>query len=98
LVAKRDLRLEQELKKLDHFDVLTLDNIGYVQQSREEMEAPFTLLAEYYERRSLLISSNLVFSLWDQIFKDPMTTMATIDRVVHHSIIFEFDRAVDIFE
>ena len=91
LAAKRDLRLEQELKKLDRYDVLILDDIGYVQQSREEMEVLFTLLAERYERRSLLISSNLVFSQWDQIFKDPMTTMAAIDRLVHHSIILEFD-------
>jgi DNA replication protein DnaC len=93
LAAKRDLRLEQELKKLDRCEVLILDDIGYVQQSREEMEVLFTLLAERYERRSLLISSNLVFSQWDQIFKDPMTTMAAIDRLVHHSIILEFDGA-----
>ena len=93
LAAKRDLRLEQELKKLDRFDVLILDDIGYVQQSREEMEVLFTPLAERYERRSLLISSNLVFSQWDQIFKDPMTTLEAIDRLVHHSIILEFDGA-----
>ncbi len=73
--------------------MLILDDIGYVQQSREEMEVLFTLLAERYERRSLLISSNLMFSQWDQIFKDPMTTMAAIDRLVHHSIILEFDGA-----
>ena len=91
LAAKRDLRLEQELKKLDRYDVLILDDIGYVQQSREEMEVLFALLAERYERRSLLISSNLVFSQWDQIFKDAMTTMAAIDRLVHHCIILEFD-------
>jgi DNA replication protein DnaC len=57
------------------------------------MEVLFTLLAERYERRSILISSNLVFSQWDQIFKDPMTTMAAIDRLVHHAIILEFDGA-----
>jgi len=91
LAAKRDLRLEAELKKLDRYDVLILDDIGYLQQSREEMEVLFTLLAERYERRSILISSNLVFSQWDQIFKDPLTTMAAIDRLVHHSIILEFD-------
>ena len=66
---------------------------SYLQQSREEMEVLFTLLAERYERRSILISSNLVFSQWDQIFKDPMTTMAAIDRLVHHAIILEFDGA-----
>jgi len=91
LVAKRDLRLESELKKLDRYEVLILDDIGYLQQSREEMEVLFTLLAERYERRSVLLSSNLVFSQWDQIFKDPMTTMAAIDRLVHHSIILEFN-------
>ena len=64
-----------------------------MQQSREEMEGLFTLPAERYERRSLLISSNLVFSQCDQIFKDAITTMAEIDRLVHHSIILEFDRA-----
>jgi len=61
-----------------------------VQQNREEMEVLFTFLAERYERRSVMISSNLVFSKWDQIFKDPMTTMAAIDRLVHHSVILEF--------
>ena len=54
------------------------------------MEVLFTFLAERYERRSVLRSSNLVFSKWDQIFKDPMTTMAAIDRLVHHAIILEF--------
>lgn len=89
LAAKRDLRLSAELKRLDRFEGLILDDIGYVQQSREEMEVLFTLLAERYERRSVLITTNLLFSKWDQIFKDPMTTAAAIDRVVHHSVVLE---------
>ena len=95
LRAKRDLVLEQELRFLDRFEVLILDDIGYVQQSRDEMEVLFTLLAERYERRSVVITSNLVFSQWDQIFKDPMTTAAAIDRVVHHSIIVEFGKEMN---
>jgi hypothetical protein len=71
------------------YDALILDDLGYVQQDREEMEVLFTLLAERYERRSVLITSNLVFSKWDQIFKDPMTTAAAVDRVVHHAVILE---------
>jgi len=94
LRAKRDLLLEHQLRHLDTYEVLILDDIGYVQQSREEMEVLFTLLAERYERRSVIITSNLVFSQWDQIFKDPMTTAAAIDRVVHHSIIVEFGKEV----
>jgi len=89
LAAKRDLRLEKELAVLDGFDAVILDDIGYVQQNREEMEVLFTFLAERYERKSVIITSNLVFSEWDRIFKDPMTTAAAIDRLVHHSVILE---------
>lgn len=91
LAAKKELRLDAALKKLDRFDAVILDDLGYVQQSREEMEVLFTFLAERYERKSVWISSNLVFSKWDQIFKDPMTTMAAVDRLVHHAVILEFD-------
>jgi DNA replication protein DnaC len=90
LRAKRDYELERELRRLDRFEALILDDIGYVQQSRAEMEVLFTLLAERYERRSVVITSNLVFSQWDQIFQNPLTTAAAIDRVVHHSVILEF--------
>src|ERR1017187_8626202 len=72
LAAKKELRLDGLLKKLDRFEAIILDDLGYVQQAREEMEVLFTFLAERYERRSVLVSSNLVFSKWDQIFKDPM--------------------------
>lgn len=89
LVAKRDLELERALRRLDAFDVVILDDIGYVQQDREQMEVLFTLFAQRYERRSLVITSNLVFSQWDRIFKDPMTTAAAIDRLVHHAVILE---------
>jgi len=91
LVAKKNLMLDQQLKKYSHFDVIIIDDIGYIQHSRDEMEVLFTFLADRYERKSLMISSNLMFSQWDKIFKDPMTTMAAIDRLVHHSIILEFN-------
>jgi DNA replication protein DnaC len=91
LVAKRDLRLSKEIKKLARFDGLIIDDMGYVQQSREEMEVLFTLLAERYERGSVLLSSNLPFSKWEGIFKDPMTTAAAIDRLVHHCVILELN-------
>jgi len=91
LRAKRDLRLERVIKKLHKFEALIIDDLGYVQQSREEMEVLFTLLSERYERGSVLVSSNLPFSKWEQIFKDPMTTAAAIDRLVHHSVIIELN-------
>ncbi len=51
----------------------------------------FTLIAEGYERRSLILTSNMVFSQWEEIFQSPMATAAAIDRIVHHSVIAEFD-------
>jgi DNA replication protein DnaC len=89
LAAKRDLRLPQLLAQLDRFACLFLDDIGYVQHDRDEMEVLFTLLAERYERRSVALTTNLVFSDWTRIFKDPMTTLAAIDRVVHHAVILD---------
>jgi len=91
LRAKAELTLEKELKRLDRFEGLVIDDIGYVQQNRDEMEVLFTLLAHRYERGSILLTSNLVFSDWERIFKDPMTTAAAIDRLVHHSVILELN-------
>ena len=70
LVAKRELQLRQEIKRLGKYDGLIIDQMGYVQQSREEMEVLFTLLAERYERGSVLLTSNLPFSKWEDIFKE----------------------------
>ena len=89
LAAKRELRLPQLLAQLDRYAWVILDDIGYVQHDRDEMEVLFTLLAERYERRSVGITTNLVFSDWTRIFKDPMTTLAAIDRVVHHAVILD---------
>jgi DNA replication protein DnaC len=91
LAAKRDLKLSRVLKRLASYEVMILDDLGYVQQSREEMEVLFVLLAERYERGSVLLTSNLPFSGWESIFKDPMTTAAAIDRLVHHSVIVELN-------
>jgi DNA replication protein DnaC len=91
LVAKQELRLPKYLRQLSKYDLLIIDDIGYIQQNREEMEVLFTLLSERYERGSVMLTSNLPFSKWEQIFKDPMTTAAAIDRLVHHCIILELN-------
>ena len=91
LSAKQELKLRGFLKKISRYEVLILDDIGYVQYSREEMEVLFSLLAERYERGSVMLTSNLPFSGWEAIFKDPMTTAAAIDRLVHHSVILELN-------
>ena len=91
LLAKRNLRLQNLLKRFNRYDTIIIDDIGYVQQEKEEMEVLFTLLAERYERGSVMITSNLPFSKWENIFKDPMMTAAAVDRIVHHSVILELN-------
>jgi len=91
LAAKRDLRLSREIKRLGRYEGLIIDDLGYLQQSRDDMEVVFTLLAERYERVSVLMTSNLAFSKWESIFKDAMMTAAAIDRLVHHSVIIELN-------
>jgi len=90
-LRRSSLKLSRYLKRLSKFDILVIDDIGYVQQSREEMEVLFTLLADRYERGSVMLTSNLPFSKWEAIFKDPLTTAAAIDRLVHHSVILELN-------
>jgi DNA replication protein DnaC len=91
LAAKRDLKLSRFFKGLSRYEVLVLDDLGYVQQSREEMEVLFSLLSERYERGSVMLSSNLAFSGWESIFKDAMMTAAAIDRLIHHCVIVELN-------
>lgn len=91
LRAKQELKLDRYLKRLARFEVLIIDDIGYVQHNREEMEVLFTLLAQRYESGSIMLTSNLPFSQWERIFKDPMTTAAAIDRLIHHSVILELN-------
>src|SRR5262249_27983692 len=92
LAARRDLCLPRALRSLDVFDAVMLDDLAYVQQTAEEAEVLVTLMAERYERRSLITSSTLVCSAWERIFKSPMTTAAATDRLVPHDVIVEIDR------
>ena len=91
LAAKRDLELPRALRKLDHFDVLHPRRLGYSSRAPRRPRSSSRLLAERYERRSVFITSNLIFAQWDRIFRDQMATAAAIDRLVHHSVLLEFD-------
>ena len=91
LAAKRDLKLNALLKKLDGFESIVIDDISYIPQNRDETDVLFVLLAERYEHRNVVITSNLPFSQWNKVFKDEMTTMAAVDRLVHHSTVLELN-------
>jgi DNA replication protein DnaC len=87
--AKLQLQLPACLKKLDPYDLLVLDDLGYVKHSEAETSVLFELIAHRYERKSLLITANQPFSQWDAIFTDSIMTVAAVDRLVHHALIIE---------
>jgi len=89
--ARQSLQLPQALAKLDRYDLLILDDISYVRKDQAETSVLFELIAERYERRSLLITANQPFSGWNDVFPDPAMSIAAIDRLVHHSTIFELN-------
>jgi DNA replication protein DnaC len=90
--ARQSLQLPQALAKLDRYDLLILDDISYVRKDQAETSVLFELIAERYERRSILITANQPFSGWSNVFPDPGMTVAAIDRLVHHSTIFELHK------
>jgi len=89
--ARRDLRLPQELAKLDRFDLLILDDLSYVRREQAETSVLFELIAERYERKSLAITANTPFSQWGDVFVEPAMTLAAVDRLVHHATILEMN-------
>jgi len=88
--ARKDLNLPQMLTKLDNMDALILDDIGYSHKDPSETNVLFELIAERYERKSLIITCDRPFAQWDSIFPDKIMTVAAIDRLVHHGTILEF--------
>lgn len=90
-VARRELSLEAAINRLDHFHLLVLDDFAYVTKDQAETSVLFELISARYERRSLLITANQPFGEWNKVFPDPAMTLAAVDRLVHHSTIFELN-------
>ncbi len=88
--ANQSLSLHKFFKRMQKYDLIILDELGYIPFEREATNLLFQFLAEQYERRSLLLTTNLAFSQWDQLFKDKQTTVAAVDRLVHHSYVLQF--------
>lgn len=86
-LARKEYKLADAIAKLSHIPLLILDDIGYVKKSEAETSVVFELIADRYENKSLIITSNQPFSEWDQIFPDNVMAVAAIDRLVHHSTI-----------
>ena len=90
-IARRELALESTLAKLDKYRLLILDDIVYVSKDQAETGVLFELNGTRYERRSMLITANQPFGEWGKVFPDQAITLAAIDRLVHHSTIFEMN-------
>jgi DNA replication protein DnaC len=85
---KNNLRLSEYLKRMNRYDLICIDELGFIPFERAEADLLFQLFSSCYEKTSILITTNLVFSEWDQIFKDTKATTAAIDRLIHHSHLF----------
>jgi DNA replication protein DnaC len=90
-VARRELALEAAINRLDRFDLVILDDLAYVTKDQAETSVLFELISARYERRSLLITANQPLGDWNKVFPDPAMTLAAVDRLVHHSTIFELN-------
>jgi DNA replication protein DnaC len=90
-VARRELALEAAINRLDRFDLIVLDDFAYVSKDQAETSVLFELISARYERRSMLITANQPFGEWGKVFPDPAMTLAAVDRLVHHSTIFEMN-------
>lgn len=88
LDAQKALTLAAYFRRLDRFDLITCDELGFTPQTKDGADLFFQFISQRYERRSLLITTNLTYSEWDKVFLNPITTAAAVDRVIHHCETF----------
>jgi len=90
---KNNLTLTNYFKKMRVYDLIIIDELGYIPFAKTEGDLLFQFISDRYERKSLMITTNLAFSEWDSLFQDKMLASAGIDRLVHYSQIFKFEKA-----
>ena len=88
LEAKTGLTLVSLWTRLDRYDLIVCDELGYIPQTKEGADLFFQFISQRYERKSLLITTNLTYSEWDKIFLNPITTAAAVDRIIHNCETF----------
>jgi DNA replication protein DnaC len=88
VAAHRTLTLSPLLKRLDGYDLICCDELGYTPQTNEGADLFFQFISQRYERRSLIITTNLTYSEWDKVFLSSMATAAAVDRIIHNCETF----------
>jgi len=91
LEAKKNLTLGSLWKRLDRYDVITCDELGYIPQTKEGADLFFQFISQRYERKSLIITTNLTYAEWDQVFLNDITTAAAVDRIIHTCETFNIE-------
>ncbi|MFB5663981.1 IS21-like element helper ATPase IstB [Alteribacillus sp. HJP-4] len=86
----REGKLQQFRNRFKKVDLIILDEMGYIPSSKEGAELLFQLITDWYEQKSIIITSNLEFSQWNRIFVDSRLTAALVDRVIHHAHVLTF--------
>lgn len=86
--AQKTLTLASAYRRLEKYDVLILDELGYTPQSSDGANLFFELISQRYERKSLIITTNLPYSEWEKVFLDRVTTAAAVDRIIHNCETF----------
>lgn len=81
-------------KRFEKYDLVILDELGYVSFDKTGCEILFNLLSSRNEKRSIIVTTNLDFNRWEEIFKDPMLTGAMVDRLAHRAHIMDMSREI----
>ena len=82
ILAKKESNILGLMKKLDKYDLITCDELGYIPQETAGADLFFQLISQRSERKSIAITTNLTYSEWDKVFINPLTTSAAVERII----------------
>lgn len=91
ILAKKNMTILNLMKKLDKYDLIACDELGYVPQESQGADLFFQLISQRSERKSMLFTTNLTYSEWDKVFINPLTTSAAVERIIANCETFHLE-------